>query len=531
MELLKKHIHRNQVCCRSTMQFTLDDDFNVPDAKPDLSSLITARGNIHITEERNGGSRYYVKGELRYQILYLTEEQEQPFEVLTGEIPFEEGIHMEEECDREGIHVHAVLEDLSASMIHSRKYSVKSLLRLNLTGNRLVEEEGTVQVQGDDSVQARYEEVGLSTVAVCKKETYRYRESVLLSSGKPEMERLLYSCLELRNVEFRMLQDAFQMKGEMNLFVIYEGESDGTRMAIPYEQELPLSANVAISGITEDMIPNIHWKLGDYTVTPQSDNDGEERILEIEAPIDFTVLAYEEQEIELLRDLYSTEKKLKPICKESICERLCVKNHGKLRMSDRIRVQEGMPRIVRDLHTCGDVKVDVITVEDGGLKVEGVADLCIFYQTGDSRKPISVLLSQLPFQEKLEVPDMKAEPEEGVDGYFYEILPSIDQIATVLLDAEEIEVKIAISLDTLVMQERKECFLVDVEETPFTEEELLSQPAVSCYFVQKGDRLWDIAKAHGVSLERIRLYNEGTVSEPLPAGSRLLLVRETAAKV
>ena len=530
MELLKKHIHRNQVCCRSTMQFTLDDDFNVPDAKPDLSSLITARGSIRITEERSGGSRYYVKGELCYQILYVTDEQEQPFEVLEGAIPFEEGIHMEEACDREGVRVQAVLEDLSANMIHSRKYSVKCLLRLNLTATRLAEEEAAVQVQGDQSVQARYEEVGMSSLSVCQKETYRLRESILLSSGKPEIERLLYACLELRNVEFRMLTDAFQMKGEIQLFAIYEGESDAVLVAVPYEQEIPVSFSVAVSGITEEMIPNISWKLGDYTITPQSDNDGQTRILEIEAPIEFTVLAYEEQEMELLRDLYSTEKKLRPIVKESICENVCVKNHGKIRISDRLQIQEGMPRIVRDLHTCGDVKVDVITVEDGGLIVEGALDLCIFYQTGDSKRPIAVLEGQIPFREKLEVPEMKAQKEKDGSGYSYEILPSIDQIATVLLDAQEAEVKAAISLDTLVLQQKTEQFLADVEEAPFSEEELMAQPAVSCYFVKKGDQLWDIAKAHGVSLEQVRRYNENASSEPVPPGSRLLLVKETAGK-
>lgn len=527
MELLKKHIHRNQVCCRSTMQFTLDDDFNVPDAKPDLATIITARGAVHIQEERMSGSRYFVKGLLRYQILYTCEGGVQPFEVLEGELPFDEGIHMEEECDRDGISVYGVLEDLSAGMIHSRKYSVKGLVRLNLKGSRLVEEEGAVQVQGDTSVQARYEDVSLSTVAVSKKESYRYRDSVLLSSGKPEIERLLYSCLELRNVEFRMMTDAFLMKGEMNLFVIYQGENDGVQQAIPYEQELAFSANVAISGLREEMIPDINWKLGDYSVTVQPDNDGEARVLEIEAPIDLTVVAYEEQEMEMLRDLYSTTRHLKPVCKESICEKLLVKNHGKMRVNGRLKVPEGVPRMLRDLHTTGEVKLDQVTVDEGGLTAFGAVDVCLYYQTGDHEHPISVLTGQIPFQEKLVVPGMETEKAER---YTYEILPSVDQIVTAVLDAEEAEVKVVISLDTLVMEQRPECFLTDVEEWPFSEEEMNSCPAVSCYYVKKGDRLWDIGKAYGVPLEQIRRYYDGPLQDPMPAGSRLLLVHAPFVK-
>ena len=40
----------NKLKCKSTLQLTLDDDFNVPDVKPDIDKIIKEQGEIKITD-------------------------------------------------------------------------------------------------------------------------------------------------------------------------------------------------------------------------------------------------------------------------------------------------------------------------------------------------------------------------------------------------------------------------------------------------------------------------------------------------
>ena len=40
MKINKERIRENSVKCKNTMQITLDDDFNVPDSKADIDSII-----------------------------------------------------------------------------------------------------------------------------------------------------------------------------------------------------------------------------------------------------------------------------------------------------------------------------------------------------------------------------------------------------------------------------------------------------------------------------------------------------------
>ena len=76
---------RNQ----NEIQFTLEEDRNIPDAKPDASMVISDMGEVTLEEIRPVTDQVNVRGKLQYQILYASPEEKVP-QVITGEIPFEE---------------------------------------------------------------------------------------------------------------------------------------------------------------------------------------------------------------------------------------------------------------------------------------------------------------------------------------------------------------------------------------------------------------------------------------------------------
>ena len=57
MKINKERIRENSVKCKNTMQITLDDDFNVPDSKADIDSIIREWGNPHADSVKVSGER------------------------------------------------------------------------------------------------------------------------------------------------------------------------------------------------------------------------------------------------------------------------------------------------------------------------------------------------------------------------------------------------------------------------------------------------------------------------------------------
>ena len=63
-------------------------------------------------------------------------------------------------------------------------------------------------------------------MAVCRKDTYRIREAVGLTGGKPGIGRLLWKEMKLRAVSVKPLDGTLHLEGELTVFVIYEAEDD-----------------------------------------------------------------------------------------------------------------------------------------------------------------------------------------------------------------------------------------------------------------------------------------------------------------
>ena len=67
-------------------------------------------------------------------------------------------------------------------------------------------------------------------------------------------------------------------------------------------------------------------------------------------------------------------------------------------------------------------------------------------------------------------------------------------------------------------------YMIDeVEEIPYSEEDISRIPSITGYIVKSGDTLWNIAKHYGTTIEKMKQYNEN-LTEPLETGQKLFLL-------
>ena len=95
MELKKKYIHMSHEKGRAMSQVTLDDDYNVPESKPDIVRIITTKGAIRLEEAKAETGHVLLKGNLGFQVLYRSDGEETGIAYLEGEIPFSETVNLD----------------------------------------------------------------------------------------------------------------------------------------------------------------------------------------------------------------------------------------------------------------------------------------------------------------------------------------------------------------------------------------------------------------------------------------------------
>ena len=108
-----------KIKARAFAQITLDDDYIVRDNKPDVIRVIYTHGDILLEDTKVGNKSVWITGKLRFHTLYQSDDENRRLESVSGEIPFQEKLLMDELEDKDEVSVDVQIEDcLLESLIH-----------------------------------------------------------------------------------------------------------------------------------------------------------------------------------------------------------------------------------------------------------------------------------------------------------------------------------------------------------------------------------------------------------------------------
>ena len=531
MKLMTRQIRTSLKNCHSDMQLTLEDDINVPDSKPDIEHIIKIQGEIHVQETSAETDRAIIRGQLSFSLLYLSDVDFRQIHTMQGQIPFEESINLENANPDLEVHCHYDLEDCRASLINSRKISVRAILSLHCCqeeehilaiGTGIVSDDAVQAEMGDPTPPAGVEQqlapMSVNTMTSHQKDLFRIKDETSLPKGKPSCENVLYYELSTQGLATRLVDDGIRITGDLLIFVLYTPEDDERNLEY-FETELPFDGIVSCSGCHEDMVADIEIVPGKKSLECRSDEDGEMRIFDVELSLLLDIKFYEEEHFDCLQDAYSTSCDLRLTKSNSHAKQLLLKNQSAVRVSDHIKVDPEKDNILQICNATGTIQIDEQTIVTDGISIEGAVELDILYITEDDLHPLNVLQASIPFQHTIEVRGISPEDD-------YELQTDISSINVLMLDREELEAKLVLNLCVLVFTECCNDVVTDIEEHEIDMETFQQMPGLVCYVVQTGDTLWDIAKLFRTTTNDIRTINE-LESDAVTPGDKLILLKQT----
>ncbi len=519
MELLQKVIHMNKLKARTTIQLTFDDDFNVPDMKPDIMKIMKEQGNIVLSEVRAMNGKVMLKGSLSFQLLYLSENDTRPIHSINGEIPFEEVVHLDEAGVEDHIKVKWNREDFTVNLINSRKISAKAIVTFFITAEEMYDAEAVSGMETEENVCVKNRDLTMAKQVLSKKDTLRIKEEFPLPAGKPNIGEILYYNITTSNISTRLLEDKLEINGDVSLFVIYTGE-DGKGLSF-MEAQRQFQGNVEANNATEGMVPDVEMIVLRQDVQVKPDVDGEERIFDMEAVLNLELRIYENEQVTLLEDAYAVDRELVPVKGEACYESMLMKNNSSMRVQDRIEIPSGTGKVLELCHASGEVQLDEQQIVENGIHVEGVVELQLLYLTDDDFAPVSAVKGMIPFQHTIEVRGISPES-------VFEVRPSLEQLSAVMANGNEAEAKVVISLDTIVFDKIREPVITGMKEEEIPASYYESLPGMIGYIVKNGDSLWSIAKKFHIQVNRLLEMNEKS-SEDVKEGEKILIVKQVPA--
>lgn len=517
MELIKKNIHMDWRGNTASHQITLEEDFVVPDTKADASQIIFEKSQVKIDEVKRSGEQAAVNGELTVSIVYQTEDEASPIARVVKILPFKEDVYLEDSGNNANIECKWELDDLSVSIINSRKLNVRAIISLKLCENKIYDEEAAVSLISDEPVEYRQKQLDIAQLAISKKDIYRIRQEMEIANNLPNIREILWESIHVCNMNFRMQTDKILVQGELHVFVLFEGEGEERPIRF-FENTVPFHGEVECSGAVDGMIPDITCRLSHTEMDKKPDFDGEERMLVVDVVLGLHMKLYNEERISLLSDVYGVSKDITANTTPGTFRRLLVRNDGSLKIDEKIKLREKSPSPLQILHCEGETFVDEVKQVENAVEIAGTLLLKCLYVTGDDRMPYYSFKEAVPFQYTMDTKGITQECSIHVNT-------CVEQISPMLLDSEEIEVKAFVNVSLIVFEEMKEEIICALDEKELDAKKMKNLPSMAIYVVQENDSLWDIGKKYYVPVRRIKELNGLTQDECRPF-EKLLIVKE-----
>lgn len=517
MELQVREVHQISQKSEANTQITFDEDYNVPDAKPDVGRMIQKKGEIVLAEAQVSEGRVRLTGKMIFHLLYVGDAEEKHIYSMEGELPLDESLNLDGLSSGDKVCIKWDMEDLNIHLINSRKLNIRGVVSFTAESCDAKSIRIPVELTGDSGVSVQKKEVDLLELRVHKKDTLRIRKELTLASNKPSIHTVLWKDIQIRALDIRCGEGEVDAKGELFVFVLYAGDDEDHPLQY-LEQAVPWQQKVECAGCSMAMIPNIDVNMiqGNLEVAP--DSDGEERVLQLDVVLELDMKLYQEQNMEILTDVYHPGRLLTPQTEKQQLSSLLVKNNSKCRVLDKVPVPEGTNRVLQICHSEGNAKIDHCKIVKDGIQVEGIVELRILYIISDDEMPFYSMETAVPFSHLVEAPDITPKCR-------YYLRSDIEQLSTTMIDSSDIEIKALIAVNALVLRQWEEPLIQTVAEETVDPEIVQNLPGIVCYLVQEGDTMWEIAKTFRTTVGDIQALNED-VREPLQSGTSLILVKK-----
>lgn len=266
------------------------------------------------------------------------------------------------------------------------------------------------------------------------------------------------------------------------------------------------------------MYHQIYPELADVNIDIRMDEDGEMRLLGVEATLEMRLIVYEEENEDVLEDVYSLEQKCIPRITEETFEKLLMQNHSKCKVIEQLSLPEIKDSMLQVCHSSGKIQLERTEIVDGGIQIEGVLHISFLYVKADDVIPFDTWQGMVPFSYLLE-------SNETSSDMTYDLTYAVEQLSIGLLGSDEIEVKAVLAFNSFLKQPVRISNIEEVDFEPVDMEEMERRPGIVGYIVRDGDLLWDLAKRYSTTVEGIMEVN-GLESEQVKPGDKILIFKE-----
>lgn len=500
-DVSKEKLILNKLVSQKQETIVVQGDMIVPDSKPDILNTLNTSGVVSIYKQEIQTGRVRIDGNINVYIMYLADGTEDKARGLNTSLDFSENFILAECSENMRAEAKTSIKNIECKVLNGRKINIKVTLDTEVKVFASEETEVICNLE-DENVQILRPTHKINSL-IGTGETKSYIKETINIDNEDNLAEILKCNLRIINKDTKISYNKILAKAEVELKIAYLTEENKIKVVIC---NLPVVGFIDMQNVTENSICDVQYQIKNIIVKP---NSIEEHSIYVEIEMAICAECYEEKEINLIEDLYSTcsnlefNKKRVTTISEKARKTEKVNVNGKINMekitgNDLIDI-DANPVITKISKTNSKI------VCDGELKL-------VFIYTDEEQMQVNTQNATLPFQMSLEniekADDMEVMAEVEVESNDCKI------------EGGTINCNTNLKFDVELHENRN---LDIIDEISEEEMEDVQDYSVIIYIVKKGDTLWEIAKKFKSTIDDIVRVNGIEDPDKIIEGEKLYI--------
>ena len=490
---------------KDSAEVPIDIDFNMPDYCPEISKILKCRATARISSKRADSRNITVDGGVTVTVIYCDEENlinsyeyQYPFSKT-----FETGVDIEDA----NITASAKCEYINCRAVTERKIDIHGAVGVNVTAARRKSRDIICDID-DENIEVMRSSAPATMPRGNSEKCVIIEDEIEIGGSQPDVRCLIRYDAVTKVGECKLLAGKAIIKGDITVSILYRSDEGETQSL---SSEIPFSQLIEIEGVGEDCECGASAYIAYLEIKPKFNSSGESRAFSVDGKVCLKADAYCESDVAVITDAYS-RKYAAQILSEEVCfnKLLFTVNDT---FSCRKKLDLSPSSVSRVIDLWCDVRTDSVKFEGGCLCVGGTvyANVLALDEYG----------VPLYFEKPIEYEYSYKMPDSGEN---YRTEPDISVISANynLLGDDAMEITMQMAINAPVYECRNVPLISDVvinENEPLQSNR---RGAMTIYFAESGEKLWDIARKYLADINEMKRIN--SIEDEKLIGGQMIMI-------
>lgn len=487
---IKTQVFTKEKIFSSSAEQPIDVDFSLPDYYPDINKIIKCRAVPRISAKGISGRSINIDGTVTVTVIYCDENGR----ICSYEYqyPFQKNFEGDTDTENAVLNANVRCEYINCRAVTNRKIDIHGACGIYVS---LIMRKGCEVISDidDPDIELLRGAAPATSPVSCAEKYLMMDEEIDLGENQQPVSSVVRYDAQAFVKETKILVGKAVVKGELAVTALCctsEGALQTVRSTIPFSQI------VEIESLSEECIVDTCVQISYLEITVKPTDSGEGRCLKADSKLLIRCESSCDNDVPVIFDAYSKKYECTVEKQSVLFEKLCKNISESFVCKKNIELQGEGVSSVADMWC--EVKPSSCSALDGRVSVSGTVTVTIIaYDTDDMpflcEKPIDFEYT-LNTDEKGEI---KFNPSITVASSSY-----------TLTGADSAEVRIELNISGALCRCETVSVVTGIKSDCEKPIERKNRSAMTIYFAQSGERVWDIAHRYGASIGQIRQIND-----------------------